>query len=105
MHVPFDRGKDDLTARNRLVFLHVWFQKGDSSFHSFGTLKNFGDDQLVVVEEPSDFTHSRHQWTIDHLERPVTSIEADLKGFLEPLLGSVNDVTSKALIDREVEEW
>ena len=67
--VALHRGEDDLAARGGVGLLHELLEVADGGLHRLGRLQHLGDDQLVVVEQPADLGHARHQRAVDDVER------------------------------------
>jgi hypothetical protein len=102
VHVAFDRGEQHLAARGRVGLFHVLLQMRHCGLHRLGRLQHFGDDQLVVVEQPADFVHSFHQRPVDDVERggPFGSLLFQILD--QPVLGALDDEVCQPFIERQV---
>src|SRR5438552_18448536 len=69
MHIALNGRENDFAASGGVRLFHELLEVVYGSFHGLGGLENFGHDQLVVVEEPADFSHTRHQRTVNDVER------------------------------------
>ena len=67
--VTLHGGQHHHAARGGLRLLHVRLEVRDRRLHRLRRLQHLGDDQLVVVKQPPDLGHPRHQRSIDNIER------------------------------------
>ena len=88
--VALHRGQDERATRRRLGLLHERLEVGHRGLHRLGRLEDFGDDELVVVEEPADLVHALHERAVDDVER---------RGVTPLLLQVVDEAVAAALDD------
>ena len=100
--VALHRGENHLGALFGVGFLHELLEMIDGGLHRFGGLQHFGDDQLVVVEQPADFGHSGHQRAVDDVERGHAFGELAIEIGDEAVLRAFEDVIRQALIERQI---
>ena len=100
--VALHRGEHYFGALFGVGFLHELFEMADGGFHGFGGLQNFGDDQLVVVEQPADFGHSGHQRAVDDVERRVAFGAFAIEIVNQAVFGAFENVIREALVERQV---
>src|SRR6185437_9265760 len=100
--VALHGGENHLSALLRVRLLHELLEMAHGGFHCFGGLKDFGDDQLVVVEEATDFGHAGHEGAVDDIERCDAFGEFFVEVSDEAVLGAFEDVIGEALIERQI---
>ena len=100
--VALHGGEHDLAARRGVGLLHELFEMVDGGLHRFGRLQHFGDDQLVVVEQPADFGHAGHQRAVDDVERRGAFGALAVEIGDQAVLGAFDDVVRQALIERQI---
>ncbi len=100
--VALDGGKDDGAAGGGVGLLHELFEMTDCGLHRFSRLEDFGDDQLVVIEEPADFGHAGHERAVDDIERGCAFGALEIEVGDEAVLGAFDDVVGEALIERDI---
>ena len=91
-----------LAARGRVGLLHELLEVVHRGLHRLGRLQHFGDDQLVVVEQPADFGHARHQRTVDDVERRGAFGALAVQIGDQAVLGAFDDVVGQPLIERQI---
>ena len=74
----------------------------DRGLHGFGRLQHLGDDQLVVVEQPSDLRHAGHQRAVDDVERRGAFGTLAVEIVDQAFLRAFDDVIGQALIERQM---
>ena len=100
VNVALDGGEDDPAAGCRGVGVHELLEVGDRGFHRLGTLQNFGNDQLVRVEQPPNLRHPGHQRPVDDLQRLGALPSLELEIFDQAAAAAIDDVAGEALIER-----
>ena len=100
--VALHRGEDDLAARRGVGLLHELLEVVDRGLHRFGRLQHFGDDQLVVVEQPADLGHARHQRPVDDVERRGAFGALAVEVGDQAVLGAFDDVVRQPLVERQI---
>ena len=92
MNVALHGGQDDPAAGHALHPLHVRLEVIDGRLHHLGALQHLGNDQLVVVEQPSDLRHPGHQRPVDDVERirPARVRQRRVQVRAQPLLAALD---------------
>ena len=102
MDVALDGGEHHFGAAFGGGLLHELLEMIDRGLHRFGRLQYFGDDQLVVIEKPSNFGHARHQRAVDDVERGHAFRQFLIEVGDEAVLRAFENVICEALIEREI---
>src|SRR5579863_748038 len=102
VNIALHRGEDDPRALFDVRLLHESFEMADGGFHGLGGLKNFGDNQFVVVEKPAHFRHSIHQRPVDDVQRRHALLQLEVQVADQPVFRAFEDVIRKAAIQREI---
>ena len=100
--VALHRRENDLAARRRIGLLHELLQVAYGRLHRFGGLQHLRHDQLIVVEQPADLVHPRHQRAVDHIEwrRALGELAVEIGD--EAILAALDDVVREAFVERNV---
>jgi len=96
--IAFDGGQHDRTPRGRLGLFHEPLEVGDGGLHRLRRLEDFGDDELVVVEQPPDLVHAPHQRAIDDLERARLA-ELRVQVVDQAVAAALDDVARESLVE------
>ena len=99
---PFTVASTILPRVDDLGLLHELFEIIDRGLHRLGRLQHLSHNQLVVVEQPPDFSHPRHQRAVDDIERARAFGALAVEIGNQTVLGAFDDVVRQALIERQL---
>src|SRR5690348_13867581 len=105
MHIALNSRENDLAASGRIRFFHELLKVVYGSLHSLGGLENFGNDQLIVVEQAPDFGHTGHERAIDDVERRNTFFQLEVNVRNKAVFGAFDDVVGETLVERKVSRF
>src|SRR3954471_8186514 len=100
--VALHRREQHLAAARAVRPIHVWLEEGNGGLHRLGALQDFGDDELVVVEEAPDLVHPAHQGPVDDLEGRRALRELLGQVGREAVARAFHDVTRESLVERKL---
>ena len=100
--VALHRGQEHLAPRLGFGALHELLQVAHRGLHGFGGLQHFRHNQLIVVEQPADFGHARHQRPVDDVERRVALGALAVQIGNQAILAAFDDVVGQTSIERQV---
>ena len=98
--VTLHGGQHHHAARGGLRLLHVRLEVRDRRLHRLRRLQHLGDDELVVIEEPSDLVHAAHERPVDDGQRGrLTKLGVQI--LEQSVAAALDDVAREPLVQRK----